>query len=399
MPRLPAFLPWYSAPAAWAASSMTGIPRSRAAARIGSISAVWPYKWTGMIAAVLRVIADASFAGSMLYDERSMSTKTGFAPHRTTVDAVAKNVRGGITTACPGPMPWAGNATWRAAVPFATAIACFRPRSLAKAFSNASTFGPWASIPDARTSRTAASSSSPRIGRAIGIIEPRSRRRTMKVRRSLALPGTSLGLRHDVWVGAAVVGAAHAGVEGSAAFADPADELRRHAGDEGMRGDILGNDGAGGDHRVPADRDAADNSRVRSDRRAVLDFRRHDLPVRTHGARIDIVRETDVRAYEDPIPDGHAAVYCGEVLDFAVVSNHDRCVDVDIFPDVAALAHARSLPNLGPVPHRRPLANRRLGGHLGGPVYTRVRHRHRKSRRGSSTFARQRRTTRVRGPH
>ena len=43
-------------------------------------------------------------------------------------------------------------------------------------------------------------------------------------------------------------------------------------------------------------------------------------------------------ADKDPIPDGHAAVYCGEVLDFAVVSNDDRRVDVDIFPDVAALA-------------------------------------------------------------
>src|SRR5437867_7480100 len=288
MPRLPAFLPWYSAPAAWAASSMTGMPRSRAAARTGSISAVWPYKWTGMMAAVFRVIADASFAGSMLYDERPMSTKTGFAPQWTTVEAVAKNVRGGITTSCPGPMPWASNAIWRAAVPLVTAIACFRPKSFAKAFSNASTFGPWASIPDAMTSRTAVSSSSPRIGRAIGIIEARNCIRRMKVRRSLPAGGTSLALRHDVRVGAAVAGAAHAGVEGSAAFADPADDLRRHAGDEGMRGDIFGDDGTGGDHRVPADRDAAENCRVASDRCAVLDFRRHDLPVRTHGARIDI---------------------------------------------------------------------------------------------------------------
>src|SRR5437867_12324054 len=94
---------------------MTGMLRSRAAARIGSISAVWPYRWTGMIAAVLRVIADESFAGSMLYDDRSISTKTGFAPHWRTVDAVAKNVRGGMTTSWPGPMPWARSATWSAA--------------------------------------------------------------------------------------------------------------------------------------------------------------------------------------------------------------------------------------------------------------------------------------------
>src|SRR3989442_14187451 len=108
----PAFLPWYSAPAAWAASSMTGMPRSRAAARIGSISAVWPYRWTGMTAAVLRVMTEATFAGSMLYDDRSMSTKTGFAPHRRTVDAVAKNVGGGIATSRARATPWAREATW-----------------------------------------------------------------------------------------------------------------------------------------------------------------------------------------------------------------------------------------------------------------------------------------------
>src|SRR3989441_12644255 len=110
---------------------MTGMPRSRAAARIGSISAVWRYRWTGMIAAVLRVTVDATFAGSMLYDDRSMSTNTGRAPQRRTVDAVAKNVRGGMTTSWPGPMPWARSATWGAAVPFVTAIAGFRPRALA----------------------------------------------------------------------------------------------------------------------------------------------------------------------------------------------------------------------------------------------------------------------------
>src|SRR5437879_11542443 len=111
---------------------MTGMPRSRAAARIGSIAAVWPYRWTGMIAAVLRVMTDETFAGSTLYDDRSMSTKTGFAPHRRTVDAVAKNVRGGMTTSWPGPMPWARSATWSAAVPFVTGMAGFRTRSFAQ---------------------------------------------------------------------------------------------------------------------------------------------------------------------------------------------------------------------------------------------------------------------------
>src|SRR5437867_1830935 len=378
---------------------MTGMPRSLAAARIGSISAVWPYKWTGMMAAVLRVIAEAIFGGSILYDDRSMSTKTGFAPHWTTVEAVAKNVRGGTTTSCPGPMPCASNATCRAAVPVATAIACFRPRSFAKAFSNVSTFGPWASIPDAMTSRTAVSSSSPRIGRAIGIgiIEARNQLGSMKVRWSLAPPRTtSPSLRLQLGESLAVVVTAHVAVQRSTAFAHPPDEYSRDSGEQAVRRDVLRDDGACGDHRVPADRDAAEDRRVRPDRGSVLNPRRDDLPVRADGARVDIVRETDVGADEDPIPDGHAAIYCGEVLDFAVVPNDDRGIDVDILPDVAAPPHVRALPNLGPMPHGGPVADRRLGGHLGGPVHPHVRHRHRKPCLGSSMFARQPRTGRVR---
>src|SRR6266511_1480487 len=264
-PRLPAFLPWYSAPWAWAASSMTAMPRSFAASRIGSISAVWPYKWTGMTAAVRRVKAAEAFEGSMLYDVRSTSAKTGFAPHRTTVEAVAKNVSGGMTTSAPALRPCARRATWSAAVPFATAIPCFRPTSRANPSSNAFTFAPWASMPDDRTSLTAASSSSPRIGRAIGIIGARNRIRRMKVRRSLPVAGTSLAPRLQVRVRAAVVGAAHARVERPAAFADPADSLRRDAGDEGVRRDVLRDDRTSGDHRVPADRDAAEDRRVRTD--------------------------------------------------------------------------------------------------------------------------------------
>src|SRR2546427_2479677 len=341
----------YSAPAAWAASSMTGMPRSRAAARIGSISAVWPYRWTGMTAPVLRVMTEATFVGSMLYDDRSMSTKIGFAPQRRTVDAVAKNVRGGITTSWPGPMSCASSATWRAAVPFVTAIACFRPRSLAKAFSNASTFGPWASIPDARTSRTAASSSSPRSGRAIGIIDARNRRRPMKVRRSLAARGTRAApLWFQLWEFFAVVGASHVSVEGTPAFAHPADEFRRDARDQAVRRDIFRDDGAGGNHRIPSDDYAADDCGVRADRSAVLNLGLHAAPIGTDRSRVEVIREADVWPDEDAIAEGDPLVDRREILHLAVVANHDVGVDVHIFPDDAIVADAGSLSNLRPMP-------------------------------------------------
>src|SRR6266540_4679140 len=105
-------------------------------------------------------------------------------------------------------------------------------------------------MPDARTSLTAASSSSPRIGRAIGIIGARNRIPRMKVRRSLPAAGTSLAFRLEVRVRAAVVGASHARVEGPAAFADPADSLRWDAGDESIGREDIRDDSASGDHRI-----------------------------------------------------------------------------------------------------------------------------------------------------
>ncbi len=109
-PRFPAFVPWYSAPWAWQASSITGRSRSFAASRIGSISAVCPYRCTGMTAAVLRVTASGSFAGSIVYADPSISTNTGRAPTSRTVEAEAMKESGGTRTSCPAGMPWARSA-------------------------------------------------------------------------------------------------------------------------------------------------------------------------------------------------------------------------------------------------------------------------------------------------
>ena len=51
-PSVPARLPWYSAPMAWAASSMMGRSCRSAMLQSGSISAHWPNRCTGMIARV-----------------------------------------------------------------------------------------------------------------------------------------------------------------------------------------------------------------------------------------------------------------------------------------------------------------------------------------------------------
>src|SRR3989454_8442246 len=296
-----------------------------------------------------------------------MSTKTGFAPHRRTVDAVAKNVRGGITTSWPGPMPCASRATWRAAVPFVTAIACFRPRSLAKTFSNASTFGPWASIPDARTSRTAASSASPRIGRAIGIIEARNRLRAMKVRRSLAASGRSWArLWFQLREFLAVVGAPRISVERTTAFAHPADEFRGDARDQAVGWDILRDDRAGGNHRIPTDCNPTDDCGVRPERCAVLNLGLHWAPVGTDRSRVKVVRKADVRPDEDTTSDGDTLVDRREILHFAVVANHDVGVDIDILSDDAVVTDAGSFSNLNPMPDAASFPYESLLGDLRG---------------------------------
>src|SRR5439155_27183083 len=299
--------------------------------------------------------------------ERSMSTKTGFAPHKTTVEAVAKNVKGGITTSWPGPMPWASNATWRAAVPFATAIACFRPKSFAKAFSNASTFGPWASIPDAMTSRTAVTSSSPRIGRAIGIIEARNRLPTMKVRRSLPPAGTSSARRvFQLWERLAVMGASHVPIEGTTAFAHPTDEFRGDACDQTVRGDILCDDGPSRNHRVPTDRDPTDDCGVRAERDTVLNLRLHPAPVWADRSRVKIIRKTDVGTDEDTVADRDSPVDRREILHFAIVPNQHLGIDVDILSDDTILANSGSLPDLRPMPNAAPFSDLCLRGDLRG---------------------------------
>ena len=59
VPSTPALRPWYLAPIAWQASSTSGMLLSTASRHSGSISAVWPKRWTGMMALVFSVIAAA----------------------------------------------------------------------------------------------------------------------------------------------------------------------------------------------------------------------------------------------------------------------------------------------------------------------------------------------------
>ena len=92
--------PRYSLSAACAASSTTGTP----SAWIGSRSAGWPYRCTGMIAFVRGVTSSATRSGSTFRSESRTSAKTGVAPVWTITFAVAGHVIGVVITSSPGPI-------------------------------------------------------------------------------------------------------------------------------------------------------------------------------------------------------------------------------------------------------------------------------------------------------
>ena len=77
-----------------------------------------------MIAFVLEVIAASTACGSKV-NVSSISTKTGIAPNIMIASKLATNVKVGIITSSPAPIPATAIATETAAVPLDTNWTCF----------------------------------------------------------------------------------------------------------------------------------------------------------------------------------------------------------------------------------------------------------------------------------
>ena len=159
--------------------------------------------------------------------------------------------------------------------------------------------------------------------------------KVIKVRRSLARTGTDLSLGPEFGECLSIVGAPHLRIEGFATLADPADDLRGDAGDEGMCGDVPRDDGPGADHRVSTYPDAAENRGVSADGRPIGHLCCHDLPVRIDSSRIFVVREASVWTNKDALANPDSSVESGEVLDLAIVAHRDFHIDVDVFANSA----------------------------------------------------------------
>ena len=116
-PMLPTRRPRWSAPCAWAVSSITRRSCSCASAMIGSRSTVEPIRCTGITARVLGPIAAATCSAVSRCVVGSTSTSFGVAPTQLTASAVAMNEFAGTITSSPGPISSARSASEIASVP------------------------------------------------------------------------------------------------------------------------------------------------------------------------------------------------------------------------------------------------------------------------------------------
>ena len=135
------------------------------------MSAGRPNRWTGQIARVRGVIAASIRAASMQYVSGSMSTKTGVAPVDRIELTVALNVWPTVMTSSPGPSPRPCEDAHQRHGPVADRDRVLDADECGEALLELGDPAcPAASIPLWRTSVTAAISSGPMSGRAIGIM-------------------------------------------------------------------------------------------------------------------------------------------------------------------------------------------------------------------------------------
>src|SRR5689334_15763029 len=121
---------------------------------IASMSAGWPYRWTGMMPFVLGEIAASTCSGSRHQVAGSTSTNTGSAPTYRTALAVAMYVMDGTMTSSPGATSSATSARWSATVPLATVMTERDSQNSANSRSNRSTYLPVDEIHELRMAST-----------------------------------------------------------------------------------------------------------------------------------------------------------------------------------------------------------------------------------------------------
>src|SRR5260221_3851864 len=141
-------------------------------------------------------------------------------------------------------------------------------------------------------------------------------------------------------------------------MAHPADLPRRIAGDQRMRGNIVGDDRSGGDEAVASQAVSADDGGVRTDRRAAADDGGTEFVFALDiGARIVHVGEDAGRSAENVVPENDALIETYIVLDLAAVPYPDIGPDRHVLADDATAADLRSLENVAEMPDLRSLAD------------------------------------------
>ena len=155
-----------------------------------------------------------------------------------------------------------------------------------------------------------------------------------------------------------------------AAVANPPGSSRGHAGDDGVRRNVAGDDRTGGDERAFADGRAAYDRRIGADGGAASDARRFDSVATADGRpRRSHVREHRRRADEHvvvPAPPRRRSTRCSGCLQpsptTAVAATNTFWPSTQRAPDPRARHHVAEVPEIFvPAPMRAPRSTRRSG--------------------------------------
>src|SRR6266536_3422329 len=301
-----------------------------------------------------------------------MSTNTGVPPALWIVPAVAKNVNGVVTTSSPGFRFSALSGKSSASVPLAQPMPCLACDSRAISASSCGTDDPMMNCCVSMTCIIAGRTSSLMVANcatrsSMGTVTthpPAPERRSFDG----VFPPT---LRR--WPRARRTSRAR--MEPLAALTHPADASRRHADHEPIGRDVGRHDGARADERILAQRDAAHDRRVGTDRAAALHERApvcvlarhvtarvHDVGEDTGGTAEDVVFQLDA------LVDGHVVLDLDVVADPGPRHHDDVLAEVTPLADHGARHHMREVPDLGAVPDHRPVID--VAGFVREIVYT-----------------------------
>lgn len=140
-------------------------------------------------------------------------------------------------------------------------------------------------------------------------------------------------------------------VEAFTVLTDPPSLAGGDAGHEGVRFDVAGDDGAGGNEGVFTKGDATDDGRVGANRSATFDQGATVFVLADDsGTRVINISEDHAGAAEDVVLQGDSIVDADVVLDLTVVTDDHVIADKNVLTEGTVGAYACASTDMGPMP-------------------------------------------------